>query len=268
LALTVNNVVDALKSAQRIRFFKNLTAPKAAGSFQSGWLATGTPGTGVTPPTYTAGSGYTCDDTTVGAPTYNNAVGFNRLARASATSSQAGSVIIYDRLWHCSGMGFANATYTVTTPGNLPARITDNGVGTELWVEQNVAAGAASGTLTANYLNAATGASKSGVIPAVVSAPVIGQLQQVPFAVGDTGIRQLTSVTTSATWTSGSFGMTIMKPLIELPLDSIGVGKVFDWAMSALDLVPADACLMIVLHANNATAPIIRARIDIGDFTE
>ncbi len=267
MALTVDDVADGLAKGQRMRFIKNLTAAKAVGSFQSAWLATGTPGAGSAPPAYNAGSGYTCDDTTTGAPPLVNAAGVNRIGRAMGSGSQLGTIMVYDRLWSCSGMGFAAATYTVTTPGSLPARITDNGVGTELWVEQFVAAGAASGTLTANYKNVAD-ASKSGVIAAVVSAPVVGQMQPVPLAVGDTGVRSLVSVVTSATWTSGSFGMTIIKPVFEIGLNQIGVSKMLDFAMTALEKVPSDACLGIMWHANVTTAPTVRGWFDIADLAE
>jgi len=142
---------------------KNITVPKAIGSYQSSWLGVGFPGAGATPPAYTAGAGYTCDKGTAGAIAYVNGTVKNWLVQLFASSTIAGTLFIYDRLWSCSGMGFAAGTYTVTTPGALPARITDYGVGCELWVEQFVAAGAVTGTLTANYKNPADGA-EAGVI--------------------------------------------------------------------------------------------------------
>jgi hypothetical protein len=260
---TVDDIATALASAQRIPFMKAITAPKAAGAFQSSWLAAGMPGAGAAPPAYTAGSGYTCDRTTTGAWPYTNGAVQNWLARINAACSQPGVVVLADRLWSCSGMGFAASTYSVTTPGSLPARITDNGVGCELWVEQFVAAGSASGTLTANYLNTA-GASKSGVISAVVSAPVAGQMQQVPLQAGDTGIKQLTSVVNSATWTSGSWGMTILKRIAQIPIGVGGSGNTQDWA-ACLAAIPADACLFAFLLAQNTTAPNLTGIADVID---
>jgi len=162
-------------------------------------------------------------------------------------------------------MGFAAGTFTITTPGSLPARITNNGVDVEAWVEQFVAAGAASGTLTLNYLNANTGAAKAGVISAVVSAPVAGQLQPIPVVAGDTGVRSPVSVVTSATWTSGSFGLTLMKPLCRIPVPGIGVGLALDWAATGLPKIPADACLMAVYLAQNTTAATIIGAVTIID---
>lgn len=269
MAITVDSIAAALAAAQRLAFQKTTTAAKSAGAFQSCWLAAGNPGAGSAPPAYTAGSGYTASKATNGAIVnlQNSAGGglVNRVGQARGSTSILGKLIIADRLWSCGGMGFANATYTVTTPGSLPARITDNGVGVEAWVEQFVAAGNASGTLTLNYLNAATGAAKAGVIGAVVSAPVAGQMQPIPYAVGDTGIRQVVSAVNSATWTSGSFGITLLKRIVEIPFPLVGVGQVLDYAACALAEVPDDACLMGIWHANATTAAYIDAGLAVID---
>jgi hypothetical protein len=161
-------------------------------------------------------------------------------------------------------MGYAASTYTVTTPGNLPARITDYGVGCQIWVEQFVAAGAASGTLTINYKNPADGA-EAGVIPAVVSAPLIGQMQPVPLLAGATGVRSIVSAVNSATWTSGSWGLTIVKPIASIPVPVAGIGSALDWATLGLPAIPADACLMFIWQGGATTANQIMSRIEIID---
>ena len=251
---TVSDIATALSVAQRMRFIKNITAPKAAGAFQSAWLGTGIPGAGAAPPAYTAGSGYTCDRTTVGALAQANGATQNWLARLQAAMTQPGVLFIADRLWNCAGMGFAATTYTVTTPGALPARIADDGLGCELWVEQNVAAGSVTGTLTANYKNVADDA-KAGVIATLVSSPVIGQMQPVPLQAGDTGIRSLVSVVNGGSWTSGSWGMTILKNYAQIEIPGIGYGQTHDWS-KVLAAIPDDACLFFYFLANGATAPV------------
>jgi hypothetical protein len=245
-----------------MRFLKNFTAPKAAGAFQSAWLATGIPAAGATPPVYTVGSGYTCNRTTVGALGQANGAVQNWLARLQAAITQPGVLFIADRLWNCAGMGFAAATYAVTTPGVLPARITDGGLGCELWVEQNVAAGAASGTLIANYLDSASGA-KAGTIAAVVSSPVIGQMQMVPLA-DNLGISQLTNVINNNSWTSGSWGMTILKNFAQIEIPGIGYGVTQDWS-KVLAGIPADACLFFYFLANGTTAPVTLGTVWVID---
>ena len=261
---TVDDIAAALANDQFRPVLKNITVPKAIGSFQSSWLGVGFPGAGATPPAYTAGSGYTVDKSTVGAIAYVNGAVKNWLVQLFASSSIAGTLFIYDRLWSCSGMGFAASTYTVTTPGALPARITDYGVGCEIWVEQFIAAGAASGTLTVNYKNPADGA-EAGVIPAVVSAPVIGQMQPVPLLAGATGVRSIVSVVNSATWTSGSWGMTICKPVAQIEIPLAGVGKTLDWAALGLPALVNDMCLFFIWQGGAATANQILARLRIID---
>jgi hypothetical protein len=260
---TVDDIAAGLAVSQKIRVLKNITACKAIGSIESSWLSVGFPTAGAAPPAYTAGSGYTCSSATTGALPYANGAVKNYLAKLFAVSAIGGTLRIYDRLWSCGGMGFAASTYTVTTPGSLPARITDNGLGCELMVEQFAAAGAASGTLTANYVDSASGA-RAGVIPAVVSAPLIGQVQFVPL-LNNLGVKSLTSVVNQNTWTSGSWGMTIAKHVASIEVPLAGIGKTLDWAGLALPDIPADACLFFLWHGGAVTATQIQVTLDVID---
>jgi hypothetical protein len=261
---SIDDIASGLAVGQCRWVLKNITVPKAIGSYQSSWLGVGTPGAGIASGSYTSGTNYTYSSATTGAISYTNGATKNWLAKWFATSTIAGTLILVDRLWSCSGMGFAASTYTVTTSGSLPARITDNGVGCSLWVEQYVAAGAASGTLVANYV-APGGGNEVGTIPAVVSAPLIGQIQPVPLAAGATGIKSLTSVVTNATWTSGTFGMTILKPLAAISLPLAGIGNTLDWATLGLPDLPSDACLSFIWQGGAATANQIMCRLEIID---
>lgn len=256
-------------SRQNVSLTKVFTAPKAAGAFQSGWLGAGLPGAGVASPLYTSGSDYTCSKATAGSALYTNASVENRIAQLFASATVQGTLYLFDRLWSCSGMGFAAGTYTVTTPGSLPARITDNGKGCRLFVENFVASGAATGTLTANYLDSNTGAAQAGVLSPVVSAPVAGQMQSVPLATGSEGLRQLTSVVTSATWTSGTFGMSIVKVIAAIPINPGTFSTVMDYAQLALAKIPNDACVQIAWQAMSTAAITLvgEAVVIDGTFT-
>jgi hypothetical protein len=271
MALTIDNIVTQLAAAQRLAWFKNFPAGKAIGSFVSGWLATGVPAAGANPPAYTAGSGYTCSDATAGAiqPYTNQANGQNRILLAEASAALQGTIHIVDRLWACQGMGFAAATYTITTPGALPGRITNNGVGVEAWVEvYNVATGAATGTLTFNYTNPG-GTGEAGVIPTVVSAAAISQMQRIPLQTGSTGVKAPVSVVTSNTWTSGTaWGITLAKPVLSIPLSLAGVASVLDWANSKLAALPDDVCLQVIWQGPATTAVQARGSFAVGDMTE
>ena len=262
---TADHVSDCVANARKYPYQKVFSAPKAAGSYQSGWMATGLPAAGLAPAAYTAGAGYTSDRNTTGALGQVNGAIQNWLARLSCGSQVNGSLLLVDRLWSCTGMGFAAATYTITTPGALPARITDNGLGVEAWCEHYATpSGAASGTLTFNYLDEG-GAAGAGVIPAVVSAPVAGQTQPVPRAAGDLGVKSAVSVVTSATWTSGTaWGITLAKRIAEISVDQANVMKKEDWSQ-VLAKVHADACIQMIWLATATTAPSLLGSIDIGD---
>lgn len=260
---TVNDIANGLSVAQDIPFLKVGTAPKAVGAFHSLWLAAGRPGAGSASPVYTAGSGYTCDASTPGAFPYTAGTIKNYLAKWFLSSSLAGSWFLVDRLWSCSGMGFASGTYTVTTPGSLPARAA-NGKNVFAIVENFVASGAASGTLTLNYRNTLDEA-KSGVIAAVVSAPVAGQVQMIPYQVGDIGVSQVTSVVTSNTWTSGTFGITLVKPIAEITVDFAGGGRCLDWSQLGLPVTPAGCCLMLIQLASSTTGAVVKGSLNIID---
>jgi hypothetical protein len=260
---TLDDIAAGLAADQADIYLKVMTAAKAAGSFQSAWMANGNPPAGVAPPAYTAGSGYTCDKSTTGALNYVNGAVQNWLAKWAAFCTGVGTIIIADRLWSCSGMGYAASTYTVTTPGALPARITDNGLNCELIVEQFAAAGAASGTLTCNYLDSG-GGSRAGVIPAVVSAPVTGQVQFVPL-LNNLGVKSLVSVVNSATWTSGTWGMTIIKRIAEIPINVAAAGTPLDWAGLGIPKLPADCCLFFIYCADGTTARTIFGRVNVID---
>jgi hypothetical protein len=263
---TVDDIASALANNRKSsRFLKTIAAPKAAGSFVSGWSAAGFPGAGGAAPAYNSGSGYQCSAATPGAQYYPPCSVQAWLARLTLGCAQPGTLILLDRLWCCGGMGFAANTYTVTTPGSLPARITDGGVGVEAWVDTLAANGAASGTLTLNYLDT-LGAAKSGVIGAVVSAPALAQLQPIPLDPSSLGVSQVVSAATNQTWTSGSFGILLAKRLLEIPIPVLGAGQSFDWASIGLPQIDnANACLMWAYLAGTANGAAIAGTLDIID---
>jgi hypothetical protein len=261
-----DDIAAGLAAAQSMDFLKTLTAPKAAGAFQSGWMAPGNPGAGVAPPLYSAGTGYTMSAATAGAIRYANGSIQNWLARLALACSQPGTIIIYDRLWSCSfaAQTVAATTLTVTTPGSLPARITDFGVDVEAWLESYTVGGASAGTLTLNYLNSNTGAAKAGVITPV-TAPVTGQIQPIPVVAGDTGVRSIVSIVNSATMTSGTYGITLMKPVTRMSVIVAGGGDTYDWSKTGLAKLPSDACLFAIFFAANTTAPVVIGTMDVID---
>jgi hypothetical protein len=265
MAITsVNDIAAAMGTSTQMRHvLKNITVPKAIGSYQSSWLGVGWPGAGTAPTAYSTGPDLGSASTT-GALPYTNATTQNYIAKMSVTSSIAGYLMLYDRLYSTSNMGFAVGTYTLGASGTLPARITDNGIGCELWCEQFAAAGAASGSLYGSVVTD-TGGTVVAWIPAVVSAPVIGQMQPFNVPAGVKGVNRVLNMINSATWTSGSWGITICKYICAVEVPLAGIGVTLDWSKLALPPIPSNACLFFIWQGGAATANQVLVDIDIID---
>ena len=264
----VNDIASGLGVAQHKNIFKNISAPKAAGAFQSGWLATGNPGAGAISGSYGSGTGYISSSATTGAFSYANAAIQNYMAEATFNSSQPGTLIIADRLWSCHGIGFAAGTYNIITPGSLPARAATSGsvtTGTELWAENFIASGASTGSLTVWYTNDYGQPNRVGTLPVFQTAAVIGQMQPIALQAGDSGISQASAINLASTITSGCMGLTILKRITDIECPISGVAKTMDWAALGLPTIPNDACLMAIWAASSATAPVVLGSYNIID---
>ncbi len=260
---TIDDIVNGIANTKtHIPFSRSFTAVDTAGQFQSGWQATGFPDVGLAPPQFDSGGPYTCTSGTQGALNFSGATNQNWIAGISARATEAGTYYLADRLWSCN-MGFAASTYTVTTPGSLPSRITDNGVGCEMFIEQFTTGGSSTGTWTINYLDE-SGTPRSSSV-AVITTPLVGLLRYVPHAAGAHGVSQIVSVVKSATGTSGSFGITIVKRVAEVHINAADQGVTMDWAELGLPKLASDSCLFWYSLTTVTTAALLLGTIDLID---
>jgi len=186
------------------------------------------------------------------------------LCSVNVTSLQAGSVIIYDRLNQSGGM---SAIVTSAQTTNLPtAGLTryTNGVGVEAWAEIYTAIGTTATTVKCSYTNTVPTSGQTSQLTTFGSAGFDGAQTVIPMplAVGDNGVQAVASVTvTASTLTAGNFGVTLVYPLVVLPVPLIGVGFVWSGIASSggpLDLgTLANSCLSIAWVGNSATAPYL-----------
>lgn len=216
MALTnLNGIIGGKKDALHI--LKSAGAPThAAGFWHSFWAATAIPGagsfaignttTGVIPTAATAGAA------TFPAPGSGLA---QHVLSASVVSSVAGTVMMYDRVWHAGAFTPTSGSYAgmVGTAIDRPS----TGEGIELWVEIATALSAAAHTLTITYTNQAgdTGRTATVVLPA--SAP-IGRFFPVPLQAGDWGVRQVTAMSGSATPPTGTFNLIALRTILRVGL--------------------------------------------------
>ncbi|HEV2235046.1 MAG TPA: hypothetical protein VGR57_00160, partial [Ktedonobacterales bacterium] len=159
---------------------------------------------------------------TTGAVSFTNPTSGNSyLARLFATSSVAGTLILYDRLVHTSTLS-GTVTTAQTVASVALTRPDANGVNAELFMEVYTALGATSTTITGSYTNQAGTAGHTTTAATIPSNAPAGFLLPMPLAAGDTGIQTVASVTLAAsTLTAGNFGVTIARRIAEFAIPAV-----------------------------------------------
>lgn len=249
-------------------------ASEGAGTWHSLWKAAGFPVAGSNPPLFSAGSGYSNDDTRVGAWTVPSPVSGNLyLAQADADSNVQGTLIVYDRLWTCSGFGTVVTTaQAVTTPGNLPARDADGltlGNGVEIWGEVYTAPGATTATWTVTYVDDGGNAGRTATYTHPANAESVGQMFPfIPTGAFRPYCRQLTQFQASATsGTAGDIGITLLRRLLKIPIGTANVARVMNWADTKLTKIFPDACLALMVKCTGTSTGLWQGGLGVAELT-
>lgn len=246
-----------------VSFLKASATSKAAAAWHSLWKVAGLPTAASTPAAYTAGSGYTTTESTAGAlPFTDPASGNSYFSRLNATGATIGTLIVYDRLWHCSGFDTTVLTaQTITTPGTISAGRDSNGAtlgaGVELWGEIYTATGASAATWTVSYTNSASASGRSATY-ATAATTVAGQM--VPFTLqsGDVGVQAVASLTCSASsGTAGDLGLTLLRRVAELPISLVNAGFMADGLALGLPRLYDNSCLALMVHCSATNTGLI-----------
>lgn len=186
-----------------------------------------------------------------------------RLRFITGAASQAGLLVLYDRLNHSGGLsGTATGSQSTNLPTAALPRYTD-GVGVKIFLDIWSQIGATPTTITVPYTNSAGGSSTS---PAQTwgGTGFREQDRMVPIdlAAGDKGARAVSAVNAVAsTGTVGNFGVTMLREIAWLPVPLAGAP--FFWsgllhAGAPVDLgTDSDACLCFMWLPNGTTAPWI-----------
>jgi len=150
--------IDGLISGTRAfqSLLKASATAEGAGTWHSLWKVAGMPPAGANPPLFSAGSGYVPTNGTTGCVPFTNPAGgaFSYLMRAIAAGATVGTLLVYDRIWHCSGFGTVSTSLqSITTPGTISrdAGGSSTGAGVELWLEVYTAPGATAANWTITY---------------------------------------------------------------------------------------------------------------------
>jgi len=167
----------------------------------------------------------------------------NASAFSAAATTMPSVLMLIDLL------GFYRVT-SVTTTGNQATDNTvtlpryTNGAGVQAFAFNNstTAMGAATPNLSITYTDqdGNTGATTPTTLPACKTAAANGLIMYsgtgsgkygpfIPLASGDSGIRAITQINLSASYVSGTLSVALCKPLITMPMTTIGVAAERDF---------------------------------------
>ena len=154
------------------------------------------------------------------------------LARFQGQATNAGTLILADRLWHNGGFTITQTTAQTINSATFPARDANgstNGVGVLLGLEVSAAAGAAAPTITVEYTNSSNNGTRTATnsFP-TANSPAAGSFFPLGLQSGDVGVRSVQSLTLSASWVSGTINLVAYRPLAYLELTASQVPNAID----------------------------------------
>lgn len=199
------------------------------------------------------------DRSTVGAMPITNPGGGRQqwLLGIEAVLSQNCTLMLYDRLLHIGNLS-GTVTTAQTVGGTLTRYTGTESVGNQIWVEIYTIIGTTGTTITASYTNQA---GTSGRTTRAASIGATGNREaerMIPLMLqdGDTGVRSVESVTLAGTTgTAGAFGVTIVRPLVEVAVSaSLGGMRDLIAGLPAVIEVKTGACLAHAVLASTTTA--------------
>ena len=216
-------------------------------------------------------------DTTAGAAgiphggNVGGGTGFKHLLNAAAQTAAATTAPCVLMLVDMLGF-YPITTVTTTTAQTLNNTVTlpryTDGAGVQAFLTPSTVMGAATPNLSINYTNSAgtagratpatlpIGNSAAAVTSVVYSGTGAGKFGPfMPLAAGDAGIRSVQSVTISTSYVSGVLNLVLCKPLMTMPITTLGVTCERDLVnqFMAMPKVYDGACLAWLMLAGAAT---------------
>lgn len=232
---TLDGAIAGMRPPEYIA--KAATGTLVAGRPHSLFYAAGVPGAAVAPTPGLNGAALTSYAGQIPVPA---ASGNTHMARLSGVSSaQGGVLLLCDRLWHNSGFTITQTTAHNFTSVAFPARDlngTTDGTGVYLGVEVSAATGAGTPTITVGYTNSTnTGGARTATnsVPTVATS-IAGTFYPIGLQAGDVGVRAVSSLTLSATWTSGTIHLVAYRVLASLELGAAGLPNAVDVLTSGM----------------------------------
>lgn len=229
--MAITTLDGALAGMKPIEFYsKVLSGTLTAGRPFSPFYLAGIPGAAVAPTPGIAGVALTSYAGQIGIPA---ASANTHLARASfASSAQAGNVIVYDRLWHNSGIVVTTTTAQTINSVAWPARDRNgatSGAGVYIGMEVSTVMGAGASVISIGYTNSAGTAGRTGTAVDVYAATAAaGSFFRFALQAGDVGVQSVQTFTSTVSMTSGVIHLVAYRVLASIELATAGISGVID----------------------------------------
>jgi hypothetical protein len=259
----LNGIIGGTKTAAMI--FKSASQPTTvANMWHSYWAATSIPGAG----TFSAGNtsaGTIFNEATTGAMAFTDPAGGanSYIMGGSVTSTISGVVMLYDRCFGVGALTPASGAYSPAVTGTALDR-PSSGAGCMIAAEIVTALSAAAHTVTITYTNSNgdTGRTASVVLPASAG---IGRVFFATLQTGDSGVRQITAVSGSATPPTGTFNLLIIRPLLQAGVVA-NLPRTFGIPESGLRPMYANTCAAIMFYnPTGTTSSTITVTLDLTE---
>lgn len=260
MAISTGDGLVAALPAFGTPILKAAFAPQVASSWHSLWTVAGIPGAGSNSADGAAGA--VPLDSTAGAFPFTNSNN-TYLCRFAVYSNQIGVILLYDRLWHNSGL---SATLTTSQTVNSVAltRPDANGADAEAWWQCYGTMGAGTPTITITYTDQDGNASNTGTLQQFVTTAATNRTFPFGLAAGDTGVRSIQNYQNSATMTSGTFGLIIRRYVTSLSYPVANASGYLDPIGGGLPRVYDDACLELIWFANSTASVTIGGQLALA----
>ena len=196
----------------------------------------------------------------------------------AGTGNIATSYANLDAASYVAASDTGSGTHTATL--YIGDRQPTHGAGVQAFLTPSVALGAGTPNIQLTYTDASGNAGNTTptTLPISNASAPIGQIEYsgtgagkfgpfVPLAAGDAGIRLVEQFSYSATHTSGTTNVVLARPLLTLPMTTIGVAAERDLVnqLPSLPRVYDGACLVWLMYAGAAT-PVASAFYGHLDF--
>lgn len=252
---TLDGIIGGLQAP--LGFLKVGATMEAAGVLHSLFYTSGAPGAAATPSPGMGGAALTSYAGQI--PWTNPSSGNAYLARLAASATQSGALLLFDRLWHNSGITVTTTTSQTINSATWPARDRDgstNGEQVLVGIEVSTATtnGSAVTNTTMSYTDEGGNSGATATISSFPATAVAGTFVPFQLAAGDRGVRSIQSITLGTSYGGGAIHLVAYRQIARIELAVANAGMAIDAVTSGMPRFYSDSVPFLLWHPSATTA--------------